>query len=71
MLRVSVACGRFDPVPDIFPCPTRRGDHVNLCKSGVPPKNVYEWITSKSSSTGFKFEAGRAERAAKVRIGYV
>ena len=20
--------------------------------------NVYEWITSKSSSTGFKFEAG-------------
>ena len=33
--------------------------------------NVYEWITSKSSSTGFKFEAGRAERAAKVRIGYM
>jgi len=33
--------------------------------------NVYEWITSKGAGTGFKFEAGRVERADKVRIGYV
>lgn len=33
--------------------------------------NILQWITSKGGNTGFKFEAGRIERADKVRIGYV